>query len=440
MLVSNFDSKQHPTVKGAVDYVLSGKNHKGDDRPNKPEVLKGDEFLTRHAGELSTKFTNQRTSGVIAFAKGEKPTREEMLKIIDRYEQTFLGNMRDRVAPLYVLHEEKDGKHIHVIIPNIDLQTGKAYNPFQPGDTTKDLIKAFSSLENFNHNWKQIKEDPLKPSHTKTEHKASAHKNDSEFFRNLFNNAKDKRTFEKACLDLVKSGEVKNRDELISFLKDNGYTFSRIGKDYLSIENSNGKNFRLKDGIFSSGADYKEQVKEATEKVKTFDPYKTAEQINRLVAYRNAYNEKRYQASEPKAQAYTAKPLATKTAQNAPQAPRASGSTLPPTSSTTNAPGATSPVPQTRAEPTAQAQHQQQEEKNTGGSELTPSGHSSGLNAIGSAQAQLSSALAQLNNATTPMARAQAQMAVIRARGAVAKAEAQYEEEQRRKPTTRIKI
>ena len=158
--------------------------------------------------------------------------------------------MRDRVAPLYVLHEEQGAKHIHVIIPNIDLQTGKAYNPFQPGDTTKDLIKAFSSLENFNHNWKQVKEDPLKPSHTKTEHKASAHKNDSEFFRNLFNNAKDKRTFENACLDLVKSGEVKNRDELISFLKDNGYTFSRIGKDYLSIENSNGKNFRLKDGIF----------------------------------------------------------------------------------------------------------------------------------------------------------------------------------------------
>ncbi|MBR7905819.1 relaxase/mobilization nuclease domain-containing protein [Burkholderia cenocepacia] len=433
MLVSNFESG---STRGAVDYVLSDKNHKGETRTHKPIVIKGDEFLTRQAGELSSKFSNETTSGVIAFAKGENPTHEEMLKIIERYEQTFLGNMKDRVAPLYVLHEEKNGAHIHVIIPNIDLATGKAYNPFPPGQMTKDLIKSFSSLENHNHNWEQVKEDTLKSKKSKPQQKSNSHKNDSDFFRALFKHSTDKRTFEKSCLDLVKSGEVKNRDELISFLKDNGYTFSRIGKDYLSIENPSGKNFRLKDGIFSDGSDYKERVKEATEQVKTFDPQKVADQINRLVAHRNAYNEKRYQANEPQATAYVAKPLAPKTQQSASQAPRVAGSQLPPPLPSLERPGATSP-----AQTSAPAQPKDEQPSGSGSNDFAPSGASSGLVAIGSANAQLSSAIAQLNSARTPAERVSAQQAVIRAKASLAKAQSQYEEEQKRIPTNfKVKI
>ncbi|WP_081333249.1 relaxase/mobilization nuclease domain-containing protein [Burkholderia vietnamiensis] len=439
MLVSNFSAG---STSSAVDYVLSNRNHKGEQRPENPFILKGDEFLTRQAGELSSKFSNETTSGVIAFAKDENPTHEEMLKIIDRYEKTFLGNMKDRVAPLYVIHEEKEAKHIHVIIPNIDLATGKAYNPFPPGQLTNDLMKSFSSLENHNHGYEQVKENPLKPSQTKTAHKASAHKNDSEFFKSIFKNATDKRTFEKSCLDLVKSGEVKNRDELISFLKDAGYSFSRIGKDYLSIENPQGKNFRLKDGIFAQGADYKEQVKQAIEQVKTFDPQKVAEQINRIVSLRNAYNEKRFNAkieqSGYRAKPITVKPQAPTSSQNSLQAPAVAGSQLPPPLPHQEQPGATSPAQQTSA---PQAQPKDEQSNGAGGSDLAPSGHSSGLVAIGSANAQLSSAIAQLNNAKTPAERVSAQQAVIRARAQVIKAQSQYEEEQKRIPTgIKVKI
>ncbi|MGU2444650.1 relaxase/mobilization nuclease domain-containing protein [Burkholderia cenocepacia] len=431
MLVSNFKAG---STSSAVDYVLSNRNHKGEQRPNKPIVLKGDEFLTRQAGEFSSKFSNETTSGVIAFAKGENPTHEEMLKIIDRYEKTFLGNMKDRVAPLYVLHEEKDAKHIHVIIPNIDLKTGKAYNPFPPGQLTKDLMKSFSSLENHRHGYEQVKENTLKPAQTKTTHKAIAHKNDSEFFKSIFKNSTDKRTFEKSCIELVKSNEVKNRDELISFLKENGYTFSRIGKDYLSIENSSGKNFRLKDGIFSSGADYKEQVKQAIEQVKTFDPQKVADQINRIVSLRNAYNEKRFDTKTEqvgyRAKPTADKPTASQARSNSPQAQAVASSSLPPTRPK-DTPGATSP-----AVISAPQAHPKEEQSNgSGGSDLAPSGHSSGLVAIGSANAQLSSAIAQLNNAKTPAERVSAQQAVIRARAQVIKAQSQYEEEQKRIPS-----
>ncbi|WP_186108321.1 MULTISPECIES: relaxase/mobilization nuclease domain-containing protein [Burkholderia] len=436
MLVSNF---KNSSTGGAIDYVLSDKNHKGENRLNKPEILKGDEFLTRQAGELAKKFSNQNTSGVIAFAKGENPTRDEMLKIIDRYEQTFFENMKYRVAPIYVLHEEKSAKHIHVIVPNIDLKTGKSYNPFPPGQMTKDLLKSFSSLENFNHEWEQVKVNSLKPSHSKTEHKANTHKNDSEFFKTMFKNSTDKITFEKSCLDLVKIGEVKNRDELLNFLKDNGYSFSRIGKDYISVENPNGKNFRLKDGIFKDGADYKKQVEQANEMVKVFDPHKTAEQINRIVSLRNAYNEKRFNAkTEPagyRAKPMTVKPIASKTSQNSPQAPAVAGSSLPPPLPHPEQPGATSPAQQTSA-----SQAQPKDGQNTSsGSDFAPSGSSSGLDAIGSANAQLSSAIAQLNSATTPEQRAKAQMAVIRARAQVVKAQSQYEEEQKKTSTPKIR-
>lgn len=431
MLVSNFDSKKHPSVKGAVDYVFSNRNHKGETRPNKPELLKGDEFITRQAGYLSAKFSNQRTSGVIAFAKGENPTREEMLKIIDNFEETFFGNMKDRVAPLYVLHKEEKSSHIHYVIPNVDLETGKAYNPFPPGKMTGDLMKAFSALENHNNGWKQVKKNPLKPAHTKTEHKAIAHKNDSKFFKTVFIDAKSKDTFEKSCLDLIRVGEVKNRDELISFLKDNGYTFSRIGKDYLSIARE-GQNFRLKGGIFAEGADYKEQVKQASEQAKSFDPQKVAEQINRLVALRNAYNEKRYQAKTESAKPYIAKPKETQ--QSNTQAPRTSSLALTPppiNSAHTSTPG-------TATQELAKSNNQD-DDKGREDTADAPAGAPS-LAGIASAQSQLTNALAQLSNAKTPKERAIAQMAVNRARGAVAQAEAQFEQEQQKQKTGGLKL
>ncbi|HDR9086935.1 TPA: relaxase/mobilization nuclease domain-containing protein [Burkholderia vietnamiensis] len=421
MLVSNFSGG---STADAVNYVLSNTNWKKEERPHKPEILSGDPNIVKEMGLLASKFANPTTSGVISFAKGETPTKEQMQEIISDYKSQFFRGMEDRVALLFVLHKEKDKDHIHVIGANMDMQTGKYFNPFPPGDMTKDLLKAFSSLQNHKYGWQQVNQNPLKPSHTKTEHKANAHQKHSNFYAEVFKNTKDKRTFESACLDLAKSGEVKNRDELVSFLKDAGYQLSREGQDYISVVNPDGKNFRLKDGIFKQGADYKELIKEASQSVKSFNPQKVAQQLERIIERRTAFNEKRYN-----------KPTTPEARQNVLQAPSRAGSTATPNPPPRAAPGATSPVPQTRAEPTAQAPHINADAKPASSSEACIAmGASAGATAIASASAQLSAALANRNNAKTPSQKAAAEQAVNQALAALARAQAQFEEEQARQP------
>ncbi|VBG26935.1 relaxase/mobilization nuclease family protein [Burkholderia pseudomallei] len=421
MLVSNFSGG---STADAVNYVLSNTNWKKEERPHKPEVLSGDPSIVKEMGLLASKFANPTTSGVISFAKGETPTKEQMQEIIKDYKSQLFRGMEDRVALLFVLHKEKDKDHIHVIAPNMDMQTGKYFNPFPPRDMTKDLLKAFSSLQNHKYGWQQVNQNPLKPSQTKTEHKANAHHKHSDFYAEVFKNSKDKRTFERACLDLAKSGEVKNRDELVSFLKDAGYQLSREGKDYISIVNPEGKNFRLKDGIFTKGADYKELIKEASQSVKSFNHQKVAQQLERIIERRTAFNEKRYN-----------KPTTPEARQNVSQAPRRAGSTATPTSSQRAAPGAASPVQtQTRAEPPAQAQTHKADEKPASSEAGIAMGASAGATAIASASAQLSAALANRNNAKTPSEKAAAEQAVNQALAALARAQAQFEEEQARQP------
>ncbi|MDR8027832.1 relaxase/mobilization nuclease domain-containing protein [Burkholderia cenocepacia] len=427
MLVSNFSGG---STADAVNYVLSDTNWKKEERPHKPEVLSGDPSIVKEMGLLASKFANPTTSGVISFAKGETPTKEQMQEIISDYKSQIFRGMEDRVALLFVLHKEKDKDHIHVIGANMDMQTGKYFNPFPPGDMTKDLLKAFSAMQNHKYGWQQVNQNPLKPAQTKTEHKANAHHKHSDFYAEVFKNSKDKRTFESACLDLAKSGEVKNRDELVSFLKDAGYQLSREGKDYISIVNPDGKNFRLKDGIFAKGADYKELIKEASQSVKSFNAQKVAQQLERIIERRTAFNEKRYQLT-------TDKPNTPEARQNASQAPSRAGSTATPTSSPRAAPGATSPVQtQTRAEPLqAQAQTPKADEKPASSSEAgIAMGASAGATAIASASAQLSAAIANRNSAKTPSQKAAAEQAVNQALAVLARAQAQFEEEQARKP------
>ncbi|WP_367032068.1 relaxase/mobilization nuclease domain-containing protein [Burkholderia semiarida] len=421
MLVSNFAGG---STADAVNYVLSNTNWKKEARPHKPEVLSGDPNIVKEMGLLASKFANPTTSGVISFAKGETPTKEQMQEIISDYKSRLFRGMEDRVALLFVLHKEKDKDHIHVIGANMDMQTGKYFNPFPPGDMTKDLLKAFSSLQNHKYGWQQVNQNPLKPAQTKTEHKANAHHKHSNFYAEVFKNAKDKRTFERACLDLAKSGEVKNRDELASFLKDAGYQLSREGQDYISVVNPDGKNFRLKDGIFTKGADYKELIKEASQSVKSFNPQKVAQQLERIIERRTAFNEKRYN-----------KPTTPEARQNASQAPSRAGSTATPTSSPRAAPGATSPVQtQTRAEPPAQAHTPKADEKPASSEAGIAMGAPAGATAIASASAQLSAAIANRNNAKTPSEKAAAEQAVNQALAALARAQAQFEEEQARQP------
>ncbi|MFY1964362.1 relaxase/mobilization nuclease domain-containing protein [Achromobacter xylosoxidans] len=290
MIVSN--SNRSGSIKSAINYFFSDTDSKKEQRPFKPELLKGDKQTSIEIGKLTEKFSHQTVSGVIAFAKDEKLTRQQMLDLINRFEETFFGNMKDRVNAIYVLHQEKDSFHIHYAIPRIDLKTGKHWNPFPPGAMTKDLMKAFSEVENHRHGFKQVEEKftPLKLSETERKLARGLAKHG---FSNI--NLLDKNKFTKLCMELVKDGTVANRKELIDFLKESGVKFSRISENYFSIERE-GKNIRLEGDIFSNnnGKNYSELKLELKEKSQSFNVEKSQKTLERIVALRNDYNDKRY--------------------------------------------------------------------------------------------------------------------------------------------------
>lgn len=303
MLVKIINNKSG-TATGAVNYVLGSHNHKHEKRDFDPVVLRGNPELTKEIDKtFCDKFQHKAISGVIAFRQGEDLSPDEINKFLDDFEKTFLGNMRNRVNALYVLHEEKEedggtSKHIHLVINRCDLETGKSYNPFPPDHIKlKDL---FQKIENQLHDWKPvIEEDPLKFSQeTKFLDKATGLKN-----------LKSRTELDNYFQDLVKNGTVKNRDELLKHIKQQGLELSRMGQDYISIKIDDGKNVRLKGGIYekNDGKDYAVKIEETKNKndeiKKSYQEpttlSKQIERLNKLIEYRNTYNSKpeRYSAT-----------------------------------------------------------------------------------------------------------------------------------------------
>src|SRR5690606_3596181 len=113
---------------------------------------------------------------------------------------------------------------------------------------------------------------------------------------------KTKFELDKAMREMVKSGEVKNREELIEILKSSGYELSRIGDDYISIKNDNGRNMRFRGGIYAynDDKDYQEIIDLFKEKSKsnTYCRKTTLQTYHEEISKRVSFNLKRYQISD----------------------------------------------------------------------------------------------------------------------------------------------
>lgn len=288
--------KNTSSAIGAVNYVLSEKDYTGKIRSVEPKILSGNPELTKQIDIYScSNFQHKSVSGVIAFADNEDITEKQKQELIDDFEKAFFGNAKDRVNALYVEHRDKGNLEIHFVINRvIETEKGaKSFNPFPPGKMTMDFKDCFCSLKNDVYGFNQIVENPLKTKFNVEEIKAIS------LNRHSFKNLYDKIKIDKAIQDIVKNKIVKNKAELVKYLKDEiGLNVHRNGDDYISIKTDNGKNIRLKGGIYSNHdnknySDVRIEYKE--EKQKTFNKEETEKKFNRILEARNNYNSKRYQ-------------------------------------------------------------------------------------------------------------------------------------------------
>ncbi len=128
----------------ASAYLLDKLDHQGNVRAG-IEVLRGD-ATTFNAICDSSPHLWKYTSGVIAWSIKDAPTDEQIREVLDDFEKhAFAGLEQSQYHLFAVLHTDDDGsKHIHVLAPRLDIQSGKSLNIAPPGHE-----KHFDSLRDY---------------------------------------------------------------------------------------------------------------------------------------------------------------------------------------------------------------------------------------------------------------------------------------------------
>ncbi|MGL2342522.1 relaxase/mobilization nuclease domain-containing protein, partial [Helicobacter pylori] len=238
---------------GSVNYLLNERVEQGT-----AKVLKGDANLTKSL-LLSLTQKHKACVGCLSF---EEPNIDENLKheLMESFENALLTeSMQNRYNILWVEHTDKGRLELNFVIPKIDLERQKAFNPYYHKvdlkriDTWKDCI-------NLKHNFTNPKD--LEKQHNIQQHQTKNPQN-----KELLE------TYEK--LDkLIQDnlGKLFNsRDDIINFLKDNQCEVNRQGKDYISVKLPNEPKAKRLKGFyyhetFRSITDIREQLSEVRQR------------------------------------------------------------------------------------------------------------------------------------------------------------------------------
>ncbi len=238
---------------GSVNYLLNERVKQGT-----AKVLKGDANLTKSL-LLSLTQKHKACVGCLSF---EESNIDESLKyeLMESFENALLTeSMQNRYNILWVEHTDKGRLELNFVIPKIDLERQKAFNPYYHKvdlkriDTWKDCI-------NLKHNF-------TNPKDIEKQHNIQQHQTKNPQNKELLS------TYEK--LDkLIQDnlGKLFNsRDDIINFLKDNQCEVTRQGKDYISVKLPNEpKTKRLKGfyyhETFRTIADIREQLSEVRQR------------------------------------------------------------------------------------------------------------------------------------------------------------------------------
>ncbi len=238
---------------GSVNYLLNERVKQGT-----AKVLKGDANLTKSL-LLSLTQKHKACVGCLSF---EESNIDESLKyeLMESFENALLTeSMQNRYNILWVEHTDKGRLELNFVIPKIDLERQKAFNPYYHKvdlkriDTWKDCI-------NLKHNF-------TNPKDIEKQHNIQQHQTKNPQNKELL------ATYEK--LDkLIQDnlGKLLNsRADIINFLKDNQCEVTRQGKDYISVKLPNEPKAKRLKGFyyhetFRTITDIREQLSEVRQR------------------------------------------------------------------------------------------------------------------------------------------------------------------------------
>ena len=261
MVVKFFANKKGGSSK-AIDYLLNERREQGTAR-----LLKGDEQLTRDIIK-DINYKQKTTVGCLSFE--EQDISEELKqKLMEDFEKMLLPNMEDKYNILWVEHKDKGRLELNFVIPKIELESQKSLNPYyHKADLPR--VEMWQDIQNLEHNFTNPK-DPSKARTLQTDSKEIGLSNDYEQLNELLHN-------------LVKQGQIKNRDNLIELLQNNSIEVTRTGKDYLAIklpDSKKAKRFKgsIYDEEFTSIGEFEKISDRAIERVEQFNSRDTQTEL-----------------------------------------------------------------------------------------------------------------------------------------------------------------
>ncbi|PRM91445.1 mobilization protein [Arcobacter cryaerophilus gv. occultus] len=271
MVVKFFSNKKGGSVK-ALDYLLNYREKDGTAR-----VLSGDEQLTRNIIN-SISFTHKVCVGCLSFE--EKNIDEDLkYKIMSDFEKHLLPSLdSDQYNILWIEHTDKNRLELNFVIPKIELTRKIALNPFYH---KQDLsrVDVWQNLTNITYGFT----DPKDPAKERTLQGASK----------KISLQKDYEQLDITLHELVKSGQIKNRDQMIELLNENGILVNRVGSDYISIKLPDSKKARrYKGGIYSEEFTSIRRFEEICENTKSrIDEYNRRDTQSEIRFYADKLNE-----------------------------------------------------------------------------------------------------------------------------------------------------
>ena len=294
----------------ASAYVLDELDHLGNVRAG-VEVLRGDATTFNAVCDASPHLWKY-TSGVIAWSKEDEPTNEQIQEVLNEFEKhAFSGLDQSQYHLFAVLHTDDDGsKHIHVLAPRLDIQSGKSLNIAPPGHE-----KHFDSLRDyFNTKYQWSRPDDLllmqttqEPNHI-AKLNAQAKKILNE--QDLTNLTKSQfcKVIDNYVKTLLKTQTVKNRAEIVSCIEQLEGVASVRAQQTVTVTLNNGKKHRLSGDFYHEQFEiglYSERLRAEAESRPTAN--ELAQAIRDAQSIRDDYRAKRG-AYHSKQHAFTASP------------------------------------------------------------------------------------------------------------------------------------
>ena len=289
MIVKFLPNKGKGTCKATMDYLL------GKDRDREyAKILQGDPEVTRQLAD-SLDFKHKYTVGVLSFEEKDLDDKTKKEIMADFEKSLLCGLEHDQYDITWIEHKDKDRLELNFVIPKVELNTGKAMNPYyDPIDRKR--VNAFKDHTNAKYDLHDPNDPANRQPHTPN-----------------MRLPKEKKELQEAItgylMQKIGEGSVTDREGVLRALEsDLGLSVARTTPNAISIKdpiNENGRNIRLKGEIYADTFRFSQE--HSTENERASQNYRanrieriraTGAELTAEIERKRAFNIQRY--NEPR--------------------------------------------------------------------------------------------------------------------------------------------